>query len=208
MERACCGSIDCSIPDNPSIVTAYQKAHPALSIEDCEYLLYGSVFYQSLIDHQGIVLHASCVCYEGEAYLFSGPSGIGKSTLATLWTQHYPHSLVVNDDKPALVVDEQEIMAYGTPFSGKTDKNLNMKCPVKAIVFLERGKKDDMRLLEAKRAIPLIFSETMLPKTEDKLDKMVKTVERIQRMVPIYQMRFVNNTDAAVTVHETVNSLR
>lgn len=57
-----------------------QKENPHLSVEDCEYIWMGSEFYNALPVFNGILLHSSAVVYNGEAYLFSAPSGTGKST--------------------------------------------------------------------------------------------------------------------------------
>ena len=38
-------------------------------------------------------------------------------------------------------VENSKIYAYGTPFSGKTDLNINACYPIKAIIFLVSGLK-------------------------------------------------------------------
>lgn len=57
-----------------------RKQYPHLSIEECEYSCAGAEFYMKLLKHQGFMIHASAVEKEGKAYLFSAPSGTGKST--------------------------------------------------------------------------------------------------------------------------------
>ena len=44
-------------------------------------------FYLGLIKHGGIYLHSSAIELDGKAYLFSGPSGVGKSTHTRLWRE-------------------------------------------------------------------------------------------------------------------------
>ncbi len=61
-----------------------RKQYPHLSIEECEYSCAGAEFYMKLLKHQGFMIHASAVEKEGKAYLFSAPSGTGKSTHAGL----------------------------------------------------------------------------------------------------------------------------
>ena len=61
-----------------------RKQYPHLSIEECEYSCAGAEFYMKLLKHQGFMIHASAVEKEGKAYLFSAPSGTGKSTHAQL----------------------------------------------------------------------------------------------------------------------------
>ena len=87
------------------------------------------------------MLHASAVVVDGDAYLFSAPCGTGKSTHASLWLKYLKHKnpYILNDDKPAIRIVNDNIYVYGTPFSGKTDKNKNEKANLKGIAFLEQS---------------------------------------------------------------------
>ena len=57
-----------------------QKENPHLTLEDCEYIWMGSEFDNALPAFKGMLLHSSAVVYEEKGYLFSAPSGTGKST--------------------------------------------------------------------------------------------------------------------------------
>ena len=72
-----------------------------------------------------MLLHSSCVVYEDKAYLFSAPCGTGKSTHTQIWLKRFPGAYILNDDKPAIRIMEDGVYAFGTPFSGKTDLNVN-----------------------------------------------------------------------------------
>ena len=53
-----------------------------LGEDDCRYMLSGMRFYFELLPLGGLMLHSSAVAVDGMAYLFSGPSGVGKGTVA------------------------------------------------------------------------------------------------------------------------------
>lgn len=93
-------------------------------------------FSQAVLLHGGISIHASAVCLDGRAYLFMGKSGTGKSTHARLWLEHFPGSFLLNDDNPTVRVKGNEVIAYGTPWSGKTPCYRNQSCPVAGMVRL------------------------------------------------------------------------
>ena len=61
---------------------------------------------------------------------------------------------IINDDKPALRRREDGWYAYGTPFSGKTDEQLNRKVKLQGICILERGEKMKFRNYCQKRLFP------------------------------------------------------
>ena len=76
---------------------------PTLNEEQAVYMESGNQFYRALLDFDGMMLHASAVAVDGKAYLFSGQSGIGKSTHTGLWKQTFGDQVkLFNDDKPAL----------------------------------------------------------------------------------------------------------
>lgn len=78
-------------------------------------------FSQTVLLHDGISLHASCVVNQGHALLFLGKSGTGKSTHARLWVENIPDTSLLNDDNPFVrILDDGSIRAFGSPWSGKT----------------------------------------------------------------------------------------
>ena len=98
--------------------------YSGLTENDVAYMESGFQFYRNLLFHDGLMLHASAVAYEGYAYLFSGPCGMGKSTHARLWQQVFGEKAVIfNDDKPALRCVDGKWFAYGTPWCGKDGIN-------------------------------------------------------------------------------------
>ncbi len=161
------------------------------------YMESGGYFYASLLYHEGMMLHASAVAYGGRAYLFSGPSGIGKSTHTRIWKQIFGDEAVIfNDDKPALRFRDGRWYAYGTPWCGKDGINTNLKVPLAGICFLEQGCENSMTLLTAREAIPLIISQTMYCfRRTEKVQLMLKHTEKLIQYVPIFHM--VNRADRA-----------
>jgi len=180
--------IDCIIPDGEDVIHHYQKKHPKLSVGDAEYILYGAYFYDVLLGHQGILLHASCIVYENYAYLFSAPSGTGKSTHTKLWTEVFPESFILNDDKPAIRYEEDSFFAYGTPFSGKNDLSKNERYPIAGIAFLKRGEKNKIKKMNARDAIINFLSQTMRPTNEKRLDQVTEILNLIIKKIPIYEL--------------------
>lgn len=194
--------IDCIIPQGEEVIKRYRDKHPNLSIGDAEYLMYGAYYYDELLNHKGIMLHASCIIYEGQAYLFSAPSGTGKSTHTQIWMKVFPGSFILNDDKPAIRIIENQIYAFGTPFSGKTDLNRNEMYPIAGIAFINRSKENSICRLTSKEIVPLFFSQTTRPYYEEKLNLMVKVIEEIIRTIPIYELSCNMEDEAAIVAYE------
>ena len=110
------GEPDITIHTEPE---AMLEKYPYLSLDSCEYMCTGSMFYSQLLRHNGIMLHSSCVVVDDGAYLFTARSGTGKSTHTNLWLEKFgDRAYILNDDKPALRLENGTWFAYGTPWSG------------------------------------------------------------------------------------------
>lgn len=97
-------------------------------------------FSQAILREDGISIHASAVSYKKKAYLFLGKSGTGKSTHASLWTQHIPGTELINDDNPTLrIIEGKGAYIYGTPWSGKTPCYKNVCYPLGGITRLQQA---------------------------------------------------------------------
>lgn len=65
-------------------------------------------------------MHGAVVAWKDQGYLFTAPSGTGKSTHLALWKKYLgDQAEVINGDKPFLKVMEDEVWVYGTPWAGK-----------------------------------------------------------------------------------------
>lgn len=184
-----------------------QAAKPMVSKNSIEYLYIGSWFYHQLIPFQGIMLHASAVVYEGQAYLFSAPSGTGKSTHTALWKQVFGEDnvFILNDDKPALRLTKDGWMAYGTPFSGKVDLSRNVGIPLKAICFIERGETTEIAPMPEKEAIQNLMFQTIRPRDVADMELVLQLVEKIIGSIPVYQMRCTMEPEAAKIAYEAMS---
>jgi hypothetical protein len=52
---------------------------------------------------------------------------------------------MVNDDKPFLKFAGDDVIAYGSPWSGKHGLDTNISLPLKGICFLRRGSVNSIR---------------------------------------------------------------
>lgn len=184
-----------------------QRENPNLTIDECEYIWTGVVFYYRLLEFNGCMFHASAVAMDNNAYLFSAKSGTGKSTHTKLWQRYFGEgkALIINDDKPAIRFIDNEIYVYGTPWSGKSNKNLPMKVPLKGIVFIERSETNWMSLVDHKQAIKLILDQTLRPKEIEKMEILLGLIDTILKTVPVYKMGCDISEEAVKLSYSTLN---
>lgn len=183
------------------------KEMPRLSVEEHEYFWAGQAFNIRLLDYNGMMLHSSCVEKDGYAYLFSADSGTGKSTHTHLWLKNLPGTRIINDDKPALIKEDDVWYACGTPFSGKTDENLNVKVPVRAIVFIKRGAENKVSRLSVDDAIKLLFGQVIRPYREDRAIKVLEAIDSLLKSVPVFSLVCNMDDDAAFVSYNGIERL-
>lgn len=164
------------------------EENPHLDYETIEYIWMGSEFYNALIHFNGMLLHSSCVVYEGKAYLFSAPCGTGKSTHTQIWLKRFPGAYILNDDKPAIRITDNGVYACGTPFSGKTNQNVNEAVPIGGICILGRDTTNHIEPIDPDEALFNILNQTVRPPQEKSMDKMLTTLDAVLRNVPVYRL--------------------
>ena len=178
---------------------------PGLRPDLLSYMESGYAFYYWLLGFGGMMLHSSAIELDGSAYLFSGPSGVGKSTHTGLWQRAFPEARLFNDDKPALREIDGVWYAYGTPWCGKNGININMKAPVRGICFLRQGSENKIRRLHGIEAASEVLSQTnwRFDRAET-LDTVTHIVERLIERVPVWLMECLPNEDAVMLSYNTM----
>ena len=191
-----------SLPDE--FLAERQKENPHLSLEDCEYIWAGSEYYNSLPALGGFLLHSSAVVYESKAYLFSAASGTGKSTHTQLWLKNFEGAYILNDDKPAIRIENGQAMAYGTPFSGKTDWNVNTSVPLQALCILERGETNTIEKVSPEEALFAILNQTCRPYDEENMDMLLTILDKLLALVPVYKLKCNMEDEAAMVSYNAM----
>lgn len=172
------------------------------------YMETARLFYWDILRLGGMMLHSAAVEYDGRAYLFSGPSTVGKSTHTRLWRQLLGDDVqFFNDDKPAIRCVDGVWYAYGTPWCGKDGINQNKKVPIAGICYLKQGKVNEIRSLDQKEAMIYTVSQSTkkLP-AADKMIHLLSTVDKLVREVPMYELENMPELAAAQLSYETMRA--
>ena len=111
---------------------------------------------QILMQHHRLWPHASCVETPLGGILFSGVSGIGKSTQAELWCK-YRNARQINGDRPILSQEAGRWFAWGAPYAGSSRCYVNDKCPVTAVIMLQQAKECSLRRMNPREAFGAVW---------------------------------------------------
>ncbi len=201
------GEADIRLNVREDFIEKKQNEIPTLTFDEHEYMWTGEAFYNELLNHNGLMLHSSCVEKDGYAYLFSARSGTGKSTHTHLWLKNLSGTRIINDDKPALLYENGVWYACGTPFSGKTDENVNAKIPLRAIIFLRRSETNTVKQIPAFQAVGQLLEQTINPVDRGLAEKMLELADSLLTKIPCFSLGCNMDDDAAVVAYNNIERL-
>lgn len=163
-------------------------------------------FSQTALSHGAISIHASAVTDCAGAYLFLGPSGTGKSTHARLWTESFPQMILLNDDNPIIrLTSTGKVMAYGSPWSGKTPCYRPVSAPLRAIVRLRQAPGNSFRMLHDIEAFTAILPSCSTIRSYPPLfERLCDIVAILAETVTIGTMECRPDSEAALTCARAV----
>ena len=143
-----------------------------------------------LLQEGGVVLHASAVVDRGRAWVFSGASGSGKTTIAGLAGDRR----VLNDETIALRPGARGWNACATPFYGSGGPEMaqaNERSPIRALCFLRKADRFAHRRLSPAEAVGRAFPEVMLPKRDVRVaESLLAALATLSLCVPAYDLAF------------------
>ena len=148
-----------------------------------------------LAEEGGFLLHAASAIRNGKAFLFSGVSGAGKTTISRLAP---PDVTLLTDEVSFLRPDNGSYRAWGTPFAGELAKlGENCSAPVETLFLLEKGPEhriDPVSQLEATRA--LMRNILFFAQDAELVQRVFESACRFVSRVPVQRLTF--RPDASV----------
>ncbi|MGA9062500.1 MAG: hypothetical protein WB341_12625 [Terracidiphilus sp.] len=137
----------------------------------------------------GFLLHASSAVRNGKAFLFSGVSEAGKTTMARL----APADATLLTDEASYVrkVDGRYV-AYGTPFAGEMgEPGKNISAPIAALYFLKKAPENRIEEMEPGVAVRRLLRNILFFAHQPEMVRQVfESACAFVAAVPVYQLSF------------------
>ncbi len=147
-----------------------------------------------LADNMGGIIHSSGWLHDGQALLFPGVSGAGKSTIARLIKKATGEAFL-SDDRVVLSKQGSQIMASGTPWAGEEGDALNMSAPLQGLFFIEQGSANYVQSLSPIESIKRLMPVLTVPwYDEARVIKMMDFCDHLLKSVPVFSLTFTKNT--------------
>lgn len=173
---------------------------PELTDEYVENVMIEEQIAKALVNYGTLQFHGSALQMDGEAYIFTAPSGVGKSSHARFWRETFgDRVLMINDDKPLVRVHEDCAIVYGSPWNGKHHLGADVSAPLKAIALLNRGAKNRIEPISAAEAFPAVFRQAHTS-ADPKTLKVIMNLERSILKTTLCYRLFCNLSPEAALV--------
>ncbi len=133
------------------------------------------------------VFHGAAISYGDKAYIFTAPSGTGKSTHIKLWKKYLGDSVdIVNGDKPIIKKADSDMLVCSTPWAGKENWQKNRIVPIGAVCILKRGKVNRIRKAEPSDVLDVLLGQIYMPKDGECALLSLEILDTLCEKVPVY----------------------
>jgi len=182
---------DAEVTVSPAADRVTVRYHPGLSYRFAA--LRGCMIYipmeQILLAHRRFFLHASFIATPFGGLLFTGDSGVGKSTQAELWREHMD-STVINGDRAIVAKEADDWRAYGSPYAGSSGYYVCRDEPIRAIVLLEQAAENRVDIVSSAEVFRRLMLQISIDhsRTED-VERLCDLVIELFTAVPVYRLR-------------------
>lgn len=155
---------------------------------------FSAAFYDTLL------IHASVVRHNGNAYAFTAKSGTGKSTQVANWLRYIEGCDMMNDDNPIIRIIDDKPVLFGSPWSGKTPCYRNINAHLGGIILIERCDHNYVEPLMPITAFTTLLTACSAMKWDKDLYQMVcKTVTRFVETSQVVTLHCLPDADSAIT---------
>lgn len=174
---------------------------PSAPVEVCESLCIYRDIAEQLPQFDRFVFHGAAIEFDGSAYVFTAPSGTGKTTHINLWKKNLGEGLdIINGDKPIFYIGDTAV-AYGTPWAGKEGLHRNASAPVKAICVLSQSKTNSIVRLEKSEAVNYLMRQVFMPSNATALTKTLELLGKLIEKTPVYMLKCDMSNEAFYTAY-------
>ena len=179
-------------------------------------------FFLFFAQRQGFfAIHSASILYRDQVWLFSGHSGMGKSTHTNLWKEQFGTEIINGDlnligwsngeqtnigqsvDKPG---SKGHPIVYGMPWCGTSGIASTKSYPLGGIVLLGRSDNDHFESLTNDQKIVRVMQRMISPVwTEDMLETNLKCAAKLAKEVPIYYLLCTKEPSSAYVMKARID---
>lgn len=160
----------------------------------------------ALLLHRRCIFHGTAFLWHGKAWIFTAPSGTGKTTQYALWKLLYDKELeILNGDKPLLDFSGDEIWVRPSPWMGKEGMRQMKSAPLGGMILLRQGKENTIRRLSPREAVLPFYYQFIYSAAGEEQARQVRALEQqLLTKAPLWELTNLGDRDSARLTHDTL----
>lgn len=165
--------------------------------------------YLYLAQKSGMVaLHSASILYQNKLWLFSGPSGTGKSTHTNLWNKLLG-TPIINGDLNLLAIENDNPVVHGIPWCGTSGIYDTKTYPLGGIILLEQAKENHIESLSPDQKRLLVSQRLISPAWTDKLwHEVFQPIDAIADKILICKLHCTKENNAVEVIKNELSISR
>ncbi len=150
--------------------------------------------------HNRMAIHSASLLYQGKSWLFSGPSGTGKSTHTNLWNKLFD-TPILNGDLNLLAIENGQAVIHGLPWCGTSGISDNKTYPLGGIILLKQHREDVVEELSDDQKQLSIMNRFISPFwTQYMLEQNLRFAKDLSEKIMICRLKCTMEDSAAQTM--------
>lgn len=182
-------------------------------------------FFLFFAQRQGFfAIHSASILYRDQVWIFSGHSGMGKSTHTNLWKEQFGTEIINGDlnligwnsgkqdssgqnvNKPG---SKRHSIVYGMPWCGTSGIASTKSYPLGGIVLLGRSDNDHFELLTNDQKIVRVMQRMISPVWEEEmLNQNLTCAEKLAKQIPIFYFLCTKEPSAAERMKDAIDQIQ
>ena len=181
----------------------WSEAHSfCLPESDADYALPLAALCSRFSYFDALLTHSSFIDSQGKGIIFTGDSGVGKTTQAELWNR-YKGAEIVNGDKTFIREVNGKFLAYGLPWKGSSEYCLNKSAELAGVVVLRQAKENRIRRIE--KAAELFMPHVFFPHWDKlRMNDALNTFDRLLKNVPVWLLECRPDEEAVEITYDAI----
>lgn len=157
--------------------------------------------------HGCYALHSASIYYRGKAWLFSGHSGMGKTTHTNLWQSLY-HVKMLNGDLNLISFLDNEPVIYGMPWCGTSQIADTETYSLGGIILLDRSSRDECLPLLLNEQILLCTQRLISPTwTANLFQRNLDFISSLVNHISVCMLKCTKNPSAAAAAKQWIDKI-
>jgi len=156
-------------------------------------------FVFMVIARKGIPLHSSSIIMDKKAYLFSGASGKGKSTICGLLSSHLQKCRNGSDELNVIFAAGNDLYTYSTPFHSSNGAGvIRERVSLASVFFIEHCSSNKIEYAERTYAFRNLLQNVYhVPANREVMNLLVDSVCFLSEFPIYYSFFFINQPSVA-----------